>query len=166
MSALIVLSASVLSGGILKAVTSLSSWPKRDYGSQQVKRKKLRRKTGCAAAVDSRQHVRSHVSRDPGSDGGLRMHRAEESVRTTGPSRSHQLTVFRVPNLRQAIFEAASESVLSAESIFAGLRKSLECTPQRRCGGMVDATDLKSVSAKRGVWVRLPSSALLKTRFR
>ena len=66
------------------------------------------------------------------------------------PSGRTQLTVFRVPNLRQAIFEAATESVLSAESIFAGLAKSLECTPQRRCGGMVDATDLKSVLAKAG----------------
>src|SRR5262249_14593438 len=36
-----------------------------------------------------------------------------------------------------------SNSVLTAKSIFAGVRKSLECTPQCRCGGMVDATDLK-----------------------
>src|SRR5512133_3025562 len=39
--------------------------------------------------------------------------------------------------------QAGSESVLTAKSIFADLRRSLECTPQRRCGGMVDATDLK-----------------------
>ena len=32
-----------------------------------------------------------------------------------------------------------------------------------RCGGMVDATDLKSVLAKSGVWVRIPSSAALET---
>src|SRR5215467_2491236 len=30
----------------------------------------------------------SHISRDPRSDGGLRMHRTEKLVRTTGPSRS------------------------------------------------------------------------------
>src|SRR4029453_10704393 len=35
----------------------------------------------------------------------------------------------------------------------------------RRCGGMVDATDLKSVLAKSGVWVRIPSSAPSKKRF-
>ena len=63
------------------------------------------------------------------------------------------------PNLRQALFQAASESVLTAKSIFARLRRSLECTPQRRCGGMVDATDLKSVRANSSVWVRIPSSA-------
>ena len=69
------------------------------------------------------------------------------------------------PNLRQALFQAGSKSVLTGKSIFAGLERSLECTPQRRCGGMVDATDLKSVLAKSGVWVRLPSSAPLKLRF-
>jgi hypothetical protein len=69
------------------------------------------------------------------------------------------------PNLRQALLHGASESALTAKSIFASVRKSLECTPQRRCGGMVDATDLKSVLAKSGVWVRIPSSAPLKQRF-
>ena len=54
------------------------------------------------------------------------------------------------PNLRQALFQGASESALTAKSIFASIRKRLECTPQRRCGGMVDATDLKSVLAKAG----------------
>src|SRR5262249_41890127 len=49
------------------------------------------------------------------------------------------------PNLRQAPFQGVSESALTAKSIFASVRKRLECTPQRRCGGMVDATDLKSV---------------------
>src|SRR5438309_11035434 len=65
--------------------------------------------------------------------------------------RPRQLAVFKgFPNLRQALFQAGSESALTAKSIFAGLRRSLECTPQRRCGGMVDATDLKSVLAKAG----------------
>ena len=35
--------------------------------------------------------------------------------------------------------------VITAKSIFADTGRSLECTSQRRCGGMVDATDLKSV---------------------
>jgi hypothetical protein len=48
------------------------------------------------------------------------------------------------PKLRQALF-LASESVLTAKCIFANLGRGLESTPQRRCGGMVDATDLKSV---------------------
>ena len=53
--------------------------------------------------------------------------------------------VLKDPKLRQALFQAGSKSLLTAKSIFAGLGRSLECTPQRRCGGMVDATDLKSV---------------------
>jgi hypothetical protein len=56
----------------------------------------------------------------------------------------------RFPNLRQALFQAGSKPVLTAKSIFADIGRSLECTPQRRCGGMVDATDLKSVLAKAG----------------
>lgn len=55
----------------------------------------------------------------------------------------------RFSNLRQALFQAGPKSVLNAKSIFAGITRSLECTPQRRCGGMVDATDLKSVARKR-----------------
>src|SRR5437879_11071442 len=35
----------------------------------------------------------------------------------------------------------------------------------RRCGEMADATDLKSVLAKSEVWVRIPSSAPLKSQF-
>src|SRR4029077_4668611 len=69
------------------------------------------------------------------------------------------------PNLRQALLHGVSESALTAKSISASVRKSLECTPRRRCGGMVDATDLKSVLAKSGVWVRIPSSARQKVRF-
>ena len=66
----------------------------------------------------------------------------------------------RFPNLRQALFRAASKSVLTAKSIFANLGRSLECTPQRRCGGMVDATDLKSVGPKWPVPVRVRPSAI------
>ena len=40
--------------------------------------------------------------------------------------------------------------VITAKSIFADTGRSLECTSQRRCGGMVDATDLKSVLAEAG----------------
>ena len=65
----------------------LSNWPKRDYGEEQVKRKRLRVENACVAASDSGQLVSSHVSRDPSGDGALRMHRAKELVRTTGPSR-------------------------------------------------------------------------------
>src|SRR5436309_9544426 len=36
---------------------------------------------------------------------------------------------------------------------------------QRRCGEMADATDLKSVRASSSVWVRIPSSASLKSQF-
>src|SRR5262245_3311181 len=39
------------------------------------------------------------------------------------------------------------------------LGKTAVSERKSRCGGMVDATDLKSVLAKSGVWVRLPSSA-------
>jgi hypothetical protein len=45
------------------------------------------RKSVCAGPANSGQLILSHVSRDPSSDGGLRVHRAEELVRTTGPSR-------------------------------------------------------------------------------
>src|SRR4029453_11112339 len=54
---------------------------------------------------------------------------------------------------------------LVAKFIFAGRITSLECIAPRRCGEMADATDLKSVRAKSSVWVRIPSSAPLKTHF-
>jgi hypothetical protein len=45
------------------------------------------RKNVCARAAKSGRLVSSHVSRDPSNDRGLRVHRAEELVRATGPSR-------------------------------------------------------------------------------
>ena len=46
------------------------------------------RKNVCAGAPNSRRLVSSHVSYDPRNDRGLWVHRAEQLVRTTGPSRS------------------------------------------------------------------------------
>jgi len=46
------------------------------------------RKNACARATNSGRLVSSHVSRDPSSDRGLWVRRAEEVVRTTGPSRT------------------------------------------------------------------------------
>lgn len=46
------------------------------------------RKNVSAGAATSGRLVSSHVSRDPSNDRGLRVHRAEELVRTAGPSRA------------------------------------------------------------------------------
>jgi hypothetical protein len=49
---------------------------------------------------------------------------------------------------------------------FCRTHKTLRLQPtHRRCGEMADATDLKSVLAKNEVWVRIPSSAPLRTQF-
>ena len=48
----------------------------------------LVQENACTGAANSGRLVSSHVSRDPSNDRGLRVHRAEEFVRTTGPSRS------------------------------------------------------------------------------
>src|SRR5437667_12648136 len=53
----------------------------------------------------------------------------------------------------------------SAKFVFADCITSLKCAAQRRCGEMVDATDLKSVRANSSVWVRIPSSAPSEKRF-
>jgi hypothetical protein len=46
------------------------------------------RKNVCAGAANSGRLVSSHVSRDPSTDRGLRVHRTEELVWATGPSRA------------------------------------------------------------------------------
>src|SRR3954447_27008532 len=56
----------------------------------------------------------------------------------------------KFPNVTQALFEAVAKCVLTVKSIFARIGKKLRIPAVRRCGGMVDATDLKSVLAEAG----------------
>src|SRR5436189_1318264 len=71
-------------------------------------------------------------------------------------------------NFRDSSSRFLSAALVSrrSEIYFAAPTTSLHSiTTQRRCGGMADATDLKSVLAKSGVWVRIPSSAPWEIRF-
>jgi hypothetical protein len=75
--------------------------------------------------------------------------------------RLRQCRCFRkFSNVRQALFEAVSKCLLTAKCIFARIGKKLTIHAVRRCGGMVDATDLKSVGPKRPVPVRVRPSAI------
>src|SRR5438477_972040 len=71
----------------------------------------------------------------------------------------------RTPSLMITRRAGFADVAAAAQKILVCAATRVELHALRRCGKMADATDLKSVLAKSEVWVRIPSSAPLKTHF-